>query len=189
MCSAVSIVDQTSGKPEAGSNQVKKFYWKIRVTGKKYAELKTKTRARNKNMDPKIKTQSSEMNMHQKKNYASAEMKICINNSVIHGYRFWFVFHLISHFVFLKNGIKNKQRNNMKNDPKNSIFKKQLSCLFLMHFYFSFIFHPFFVFGFQVAEGCFGVVHSFSSFPIWQLHHSIHWSHYVMSKKIKIRHF
>ena len=109
--------------------------------------------------------------------------------SVVHGYRFWFVFHLISHFVFLKNGIKNKQRNNMKNDPKNSIFQKQLLCLFLMHFYFSFIFHPFFVFGFQVAEGRFGVVHSFSSFPIWQLHHSIHRSHYLMSTKIKIRHF
>ena len=110
-------------------------------------------------------------------------------NSVVLSYRFWFVCHLSSHFIFLKNGIKNKQRNNMKNDLKNSVFQKQLSCLFLMCFCFSFIFHPFFVFGFQVAKGCFGVVCSFSSFPIWQLHHSIHRSHYLMSKKIKIRHF
>ena len=99
----------------------------------------------------------------------------------------FFISFLIS--FFWKNGIKNEQRNNMKNDLKNSVFQKQLSCLFLMCFCFSFIFHPFFVFRFQVAEGCFGVVHSFSSFPIWQLHHSIHRSHYLMSKKIKTRHF
>ena len=67
MCSAVSSVDQTSGKPEAESNQVKKFYWKIHVTGKKYAELETKTRAqkqkrgpKNKNTEPRNKYVSKE---------------------------------------------------------------------------------------------------------------------------------
>ena len=62
-------------------------------------------------------------------------------NSVIHSHCSWFIFHLISHFIFLKNGIKNEQRNNMKNDPKNTISQTQLSCLFLMSFCFSSIFH------------------------------------------------
>ena len=102
-----------------------------------------------------------------------------------------FLIRFSSHFSFRFSEKWNQKRarNNMKNDPKNVIFQKQLSCLFLMRFCFSFIFHPFFVFRFEVAEGRFSVVHSFSSFLIWQLHHSIHWSHYLMRKKIKIRHF
>ena len=99
-----------------------------------------------------------------------------------------FLIRFSSHFTFCfsENGIKNRQRNNMKNDPKNVIFQKQVACPILMFFYFPSIFHPFFVFWFQLAKGHFGIVRSFCSLSIWQLHHSIHPTE--QAKKIKIKH-
>jgi hypothetical protein len=38
----------------------------------------------------------------------------------------------------------------VKNDPKNTIFQKWMLCLFLIHFHFSSIFHPFF--GYSISS-------------------------------------
>ena len=76
-----------------------------------------------------------------------------VENSVIHGYHFWFVFHLISHFVLLKNGIKNEQRSKWKMTWKTPFFNNSCCvCFWCVSVFHSFFIH-FSCLGFKLLKG------------------------------------